>query len=80
MSDYTEGLYKWQWGYDDATVALIDSLLKTNRKQANSSSGLEKAGAELWIAYLEFLNRKTRPLSDEDKRILNGCLNLKHRA
>lgn len=36
--------------------------------------------AELWIAYIEFLNRKTRPLSNEDKRILNVCLNLKLRA
>ena len=72
MDDYMAGVYKWNWGYDEASVKAIDSSLERFRRDVGSSSGLEKAQLELWITYLEFLSKKENPLSNEDKRILQN--------
>lgn len=72
MNDYMAGVYKWNWGYDEASVKAIDSSLERFRQQVRSASGLEKAQLELWITYLEFLSKKENPLSSADKRILQN--------
>lgn len=72
LEDYTAGMYKLQWGYDETSVNTINSSLEKFRKQAASASGssLEKAQLKLWIKYLEYLAKKVNPLSDTDKKFL----------
>lgn len=72
IDDYMAGVYKWKWGYDEASVKAINSSLERFRRDVGSASGLEKAQLELWIVYLEFLSKKENPLSDEDKHILRN--------
>ena len=71
MDGYLAEMYKLQWGYDDKSAETIKNSLTSFRREANSASGFQKAQFNLWIAYLEFLNRKTMPLADDDKKLLN---------
>ena len=70
--DYTTGVYKWVLGYDDASIKALESSLEKFKKQAAYASGFEKAQLDLWLAYLEFLEKRTTPLTDDDKKLLQN--------
>ncbi len=68
--DYKRAVYKLQWGYDDATSARIDSSLSDVRRRMNNASGFEQEQLRLWVSWLEFLVKRTVPLTDADKTML----------
>ncbi len=72
IDDYKRAVYRVQWGYDDDSVAKIESSLSEMRDKLKSSSGFDEARCNIWVAYLEYLSSKSVPLTDEDKKILRN--------
>lgn len=72
IDDYKRAVYRVQWGYDDDSVAKIESSLSEMRYKMKFSSGFEEARCNIWVAYLEYLSSKSVPLTDEDKKILRN--------
>ena len=72
IEDYKRAVYRVQWGYDDTSVARIESSLSEIRKKLITSSGFDEAQCKIWVAYLEYLLSKSAPLTDEDKRLLRN--------
>lgn len=72
IDGYKRAVYRVQWGYDDDSVAKIESSLSEMREKLKSSSGFDEARCNMWVAYLEYLSSKSVPLTDEDKKILRN--------
>ena len=72
IDDYKRAVYRVQWGYDDDSVAKIESSLSEMRYKLKFSSGFEEARCKIWVAYLEYLSSKSIPLTVEDKKILRN--------
>ena len=72
LEQYKQAVYELQWGYDKKSVAKIHSSLAEVRQKYDRASGMDKEEYLLWISYLEYLEEKSAPLTQEDKDLLNN--------